>query len=196
MASTSLAGSLALPIEAALRAIPKELRSSIYVVSFFVCDDEDDPRRPTLTVGYNTVERWKASIPAASDSAEAKWNFAFWLQNELIKFGGDSASGAALVGAGVASTGLSYEDADADAAEDADFEACLERGVQITEAFVRECCEVVRRLHASGAVAEIFGRSIPVLVHELEVYEGIAGQNEAVNPPGVCAEFAQWVRGE
>ena len=192
MASTSLAGSLALPIEAALRAIPKELRSSIYVVSFFVCDDEDDPRRPTLTVGYNTIERWKASIPAASDFAEAKWNFACWIQNELIKFGGDSASGAALVGAWVASTGLSYSDAE----EDADFEACLERGGQITDTFVEECCEIVRRLHASGAVAEIFGRSIPVLVHELEVYEGIAGQNEAVNPPGVCAEFAQWVRGE
>lgn len=192
MASTSLAGSLALPIEAALRAIPKELRSSIYVVSFFVCDDEDDPRRPTLTVGYNTIERWKASIPAASDFAEAKWNFAFWLQNELIKFGGDSSSGAALVGAWVASTGLSYSDAE----EDADFEACLERGGQITEAFVQECCEIVRLLHASGAVTEIFGRSIPVLVHELEVYEGIAAQNEAVNPPGVCAEFAQWVRGE
>lgn len=192
MAATSLAESLVPPIEAALRAIPKELRSSIYVVSFFVCDYEDDPRRPTLTVGYNTIERWKASIPAASDSAEAKWNFAFWLQNEMIKFGGDPSSRATLVGPWVASTGLSYSDEE----EDADFEACIERGVQITERFVRECCEVVRRLHASGAVAAIFGRSIPVLVHELEVYEEIAAQNETVNPPGVCAEFARWVRGE
>jgi hypothetical protein len=192
MAAKSLAERLVPPIEAALRAIPKELRSSIYVVSFFVYDDEDDPPRPTLTVGYNTIERWKASIPAASDSAEAKWNFAFWLQNELIKFGGVSSSGATLVNAWVASTGLSYSDEE----EDADFEACIERGGQITDAFVRECCEVVRRLHASGAVAAIFGRSIPVLVHELEEHEEIAAQNEAANPPGVCAEFARWVRGE
>jgi len=188
----SLAESLVPPIEAALRAIPKELRSSIYVVSFFVYDDEDDPRRPTLTVGYNTIERWKASIPAASDSAEAKWNFAFWLQNELIKFGGDSSSRAALVSAWVASTGLSYSDAE----EEADFDACLERGEQITAAFVQECCTAVRQLHASGAVAAIFGRSIPVLVHGLEESEEIAAQNEEVNPPGVCAEFARWVRGE
>lgn len=192
MAATSLAKSLVPPIEAALRAIPKELRSSIYVVSFFVCDDEDDPRRPTLTVGYNTTERWKASIPAASDSAEAKWNFAFWLQNELLKFGGESSSRTTLVSAWVASTGLSYSDEE----EDADFEACIERGGQITAAFVKECCEVVRQLHASGAVAAIFGRSIPVLVHELEEHEEIAAQNEAANPPGACAEFAQWVRGE
>jgi hypothetical protein len=72
----------------------------------------------------------------------------------------------------------------------------MDIGDQITAAFVRECCDTVCRLHASGAVTAIYGRSIPLLVHELEYYDEIAEQNKAANPPGVCDEFALWVRGE
>jgi hypothetical protein len=109
-----------------------------------------------------------------------------------VKFGGDSSPTTDLVTSWVTSTGLRYSDAD----EDANFEACMDIGDQITAAFVRECCDTVCRLHASGAVTAIYGRSIPLLVHELEYYDEIAEQNKAANPPGVCDEFALWVRGE
>jgi hypothetical protein len=38
----------------ALYGIPSEQRADIYVVSFFVYDEGDDPRKPTVTVGFNT----------------------------------------------------------------------------------------------------------------------------------------------
>jgi hypothetical protein len=39
----------------------------------------------------------------------------------------------------------------------------------------------------------VFGRPIPVLIHELEYYPQIARQTERANPPGLAADFARWV---
>ena len=75
-------------IDEALATIPGSEAPSIYVVSLFVYDEDDDPRQPTLTAGYNTIDQWRSSTPSASSPQEAKWNFAFWLQNELVKLGG------------------------------------------------------------------------------------------------------------
>src|ERR687884_15934 len=66
--------------------ITADVSDRIYALSFFICDDEDDPRRPTLTFGFNTLDQWTECTPAAasterrfvgSDAAEAKWNYAF-----------------------------------------------------------------------------------------------------------------------
>ncbi|MET8206232.1 hypothetical protein ABZT51_09325 [Streptomyces sp. NPDC005373] len=38
------------------------------------------------------------------------------------------------------------------------------------------------------------GRTVPVIVHELEYYEAIVLQTEAANPPGLADEFTSWVR--
>jgi len=59
----------------------------IYAVSLFVYDMADNPCRPTVTLGYNTEKQVKAIIANASDEQEARWNYAFWLQNEFFCFG-------------------------------------------------------------------------------------------------------------
>ena len=83
-------------ILATLEAIPTADRSEIYAVSLYVSDVDDDPRRPTITVGYNTERPAAACTPAAgqeakwpiaSDAAEAGWNYAVWLQNALTVIG-------------------------------------------------------------------------------------------------------------
>jgi hypothetical protein len=53
---------------------------------------------------------------------------------------------------------------------------------------------VVQDLHRSGEVVRLFGRPVPVLIHELEYYDQIARQNEAANPPGLVDAFARWAR--
>ncbi|MFJ9041099.1 hypothetical protein ACIRF8_31585 [Streptomyces sp. NPDC102406] len=40
--------------ESALASIPAAEAADIYVVSFSIDDEDDDPRRPALTIGYNT----------------------------------------------------------------------------------------------------------------------------------------------
>ena len=177
-------------VRAALIAIPAGALTDIYAISFLVYDDEDDPRRPTMTLGYNTVSQWKSAVTRASDSTEAKWNYAFWLQNQLLCFGEPGQESADLVRNWIEAAGLWYSDEE----EDADFDACMDLGARITGNFVQLCCDVARRLHERGDIQNLFERELPVIVHELEYYEEIAAQNEDCNPRRAIEEFAAWAR--
>ena len=162
----------------------------IYVVSLLVYDEDDDPNRPTLTIGYNTetrvqqilaAQRGSTLLPAGppTDDAEARWNYAFWLQNELavIASGTHDPIGARLRDEWIRSGGVESHE-------------------QITSAFVNACVRLARNLHATGLIDKTFGRPIPVLVHELEYYDVIADQAAAANPPGVAADFIAWVQNQ
>ena len=170
-----------------LRAIPQSERYDIYVISFFIYDDEDDPRRPTLTIGYNTETNCRDASKKASDRAEARWNYAYWLQNALIEFGLEDT--APLLEAWVKELGRWYSDAE----EEADFDRCLEIGEQITPQFVDAACAAAARLHERGVVTTVFGRALPIIIHELEYYELIAEQTRRANPKGVADDFVAWV---
>jgi hypothetical protein len=180
-----------------LDSIPADERPDIYVVSLFVYDEEDDPRLPTVTVGFNTEADVAQSIdPAvvwATDEQEARWNYAFWRQNELTIACASytDPDGAKLREDWARQSKLWY---DLPEGEDALFN---ERGVPLTRAFVQLLVEVVQRLHLDGDIERVFGRTLPVLIHELEYYEQIAIQNLAANPDGVVpAGFVAWCSGE
>jgi hypothetical protein len=74
-------------VERALASIPAADAGDIYAVSFLIDNEDDDPRQPTLTIGYNTEAQARRSVQDASDQAEARWNHAFWIQNELTVVG-------------------------------------------------------------------------------------------------------------
>ncbi len=69
--------------EKAIRKIGKQTSKDIYAISFWKDNIEDDPRCPIITIGYNTLTQVEAEQKNASSLMEAKWNYAFWLQNEL-----------------------------------------------------------------------------------------------------------------
>jgi hypothetical protein len=58
-----------------------------YVASLFVYDEEDDPRKPTVTIGFNTEDDVAKSTDSAAawatDEHGARWNYASWHPNEL-----------------------------------------------------------------------------------------------------------------
>ena len=187
-------------IKQSLTTIEEDVADRIYVVSFFIYDLDDDPRTPTLTFGYNTVDRWsectpaagaKALWPVASDSSEAKWNYAFWLQNEVCVIGAAGTEGATLREQWIKSLALVYSDDE----EREDFVRCMRLGAHITERFVALCVGVSKALHDDGSVTGKFGRPVPIIVHELEYYDQIAEQTRRANPPGLTSEFEDWVRG-
>lgn len=167
-----------------------ELPGDIYALSFFVHDEDDDPRRPTVTVGYNTTDHWREVVATASSEAEAKWNFAFWPQNEIASFGRDGTPSQELVTAWLKDIGLYYTDEQADA----DFDATLALDKGITEQFVAACCSAARQLHSQGIVSRSISAEVPVIVHGLEYYDAVADQNEHCNPRGVADEFIRWIR--
>ena len=171
-------------VRGALETIADDDRAEIYVVSLFVYDEGDDPLRPTITVGYNT-ESDVVGAADQTDEDEARWNYAFYRQNELaVLFDGRrDPDGAALRDDAIESAGYTFP-----------FDSALQKAVT-TPWFVANTVFAARRLHDTGDVMRIFGRSIPVLVHELEYYDVIAMQNLAANPPGVADDFVLWCRG-
>ncbi|MFE3327956.1 hypothetical protein [Streptomyces sp. NPDC059176] len=74
-------------VERALASIPAADAGDIYAVSFLIDNEDDDSRQPTVTIGYNTETQARRSIQDVSDQAEARWNYAFWIQNELTVVG-------------------------------------------------------------------------------------------------------------
>lgn len=183
-----------------LAGVPGDDLGDTYVVSFFVEDEDDDPRRPVVTIGTNTEARVRFAMHPPddftpphtwwrpSDELEARWNYAFWLQNRLALIGDSRADpgGAALREDWFRAQGLWF--ADDDDSDEADA-----IGSTMTEQFVRLCVDTVKRLHDSGAIVTRFGRPIPVIVHELEYDDAIVNQNVEANPPDLVAGLASWL---
>ncbi|MTW12531.1 hypothetical protein GM658_18135 [Pseudoduganella eburnea] len=161
----------------------------IYALSFFVFEIDDDPRYPVLQVGYNTLAQANACASSASSAEEAKWNFAFWLQNELKFIGEPGTQAGMLLEDHLKARGLWYSDEE----EAADFEQCMQMADRITACFVEACVRIVQALHASGVIERKFSKPIPILVHELEYYEEIAMQTQRANPSGLAKEFENWI---
>lgn len=165
-------------------------KSDIYAVSLFVYDMNDNPCEPVVVLGYNTMQQVRTEIPNADGEQEAKWNYAFWLQNDEISFGtGETQS---YVKQWIKDLGYSYFTYEEMFEAEEGPEESLYEG--ITEAFIQVLIEVVKELHESYFIKEQFGREIPVLIHELEYYEEIAVQNLEANPSDVVEEFVAFCR--
>jgi len=160
-----------------MKVINSWKNDDIYAISFFVYDKDDNPATPTLTVGYNTMERATSKSNRHASGGEAKWNYAFWLQNQEYLFGYDDET-AQLVQNWISSLELPNNEG------------------AITEAFVNVLIDISSKLHNDGVIVNTFGKEIPIIIHELEYYEAIALQNKKANPSGAISEFLQWMDDE
>ena len=165
-----------------IQKIDQNELSDIYVYSFYVSNVDDDPRLPSLTIGYNTATNLNENIEGASSKNEAKWNYTFWLQNELVLIGEDDDS-QDLITEWIENQDLYYTDED----EDDDFDTCLEKGEKITKSFVSTLIGIVQRLHKEQIT------ELPILIHELEYYDEIKNQNVLANGIERVKEFAGWI---
>jgi len=176
-------------ITAALANIDTSITPDVYALSFFIYDLDDDPRHPILQLGYNTLTHLKERTPSASGAEEAKWNYAFWLQNELTFIGEPGTEGGQLLEELLKARGLWYSDDD----EEADFDRCMRVGSDVTAYFVDACVRIARALHENGVIEQRLSRPIPIVVHGLEYYDRIAVQTRSANPPGLAQEFENWI---
>ncbi len=143
----------------------------IYAISLYVFNEEDDPCRPVAVFGYNTERQVQKSITEAADEQEARWNYAFWLQNHEMCLGRDET--AEDIRKWI--TELEWEGEDA-----------------IKFKFVNLLVAVVQGIHASGLLKEKFGREILVLIHELEYHEKISQQNIEANGEALDRDFVSF----
>lgn len=171
----------------ALKTIPTADAPGIYALSFFIYDQVGAPQQPALTIGYNTEYQVKLVLGDTSDPggrrctdpAQARWDYAYWLQNELAVIG--------------------------DSNHDPEGAAQRARWIQdtprfrghpelVTARFVVGCVRMAHSLHEVGLIERAVGRPVPVLIHGLEDQEQTVRQTEAANPPGFADDFAAWAR--
>lgn len=150
----------------------------IYAFSLYVEDDGDETK-PTVTFGYNTQKEYESSVEKAWDALEAKWNYAFWLQNELFVYGKEESS--QTVQNWIEKNNLLDDD---DVSDD--------ETPKITKAFVNILVNVVKELHKEKVLTEKFGKELPILIHELEYYGQIAEQNVKANGKRLLGDFLEF----
>ena len=182
-------------IKETILRIDEAIVPNIYVLSFYVNNCVDDPRQPMLTVGYNTIERWRACTPArgqepkwpiAFDTGEAKWNFAFWLQNEELVIGGHDYD---PVSAWVKNSPYYYTDEEAKN----DYDTTDLLGQKIQYKFVELAILNAQKLHTDKIITTKFRREIPIIIHELEYYDKTVSWTRRANPESQTREFEKWV---
>ena len=174
----------------AISAIPPADKGDIYALSFWYYTDNDDPRYPKITISYNTITHFESQIAEASSVNEAKWNYAFWLQNDMEEIGGEKD---ALLEAWFKDTPYYYTDADdkKGGEDEALFDKLIDQGGAFDKLFIEEIIGLTQRLFSEGIIEAEFGRNIPVLVHELEYYEVPVDWTIRANPAGLVEEFVK-----
>lgn len=171
--------------------MPSTLAQNVYVISLYMDADHQE-----LIFSVNTNQQVELALAGnsngyglPSNEAEARWNFAFWMQKPNSRFlTPPDSEDAKLWKFVLQERGLLYSEE-----EDFDIEG-YETGV--SEALMELSIKVSHSLHASGAIQEVFHRDIPVIVHELEYYDAIANITESANPDGLAANFVSWVRSQ
>lgn len=159
----------------------------IYAISLFMYDCNDNPCKPTVTLGYNTETQFKENESCASSKNEARWNYAFWLQNCEFCFGNDETE--KDVKDWIIKSGYPFfEDDDRAIFEGDNFE----KSQKITKAFTDLLIEIVKEIHSSGELTKKFGKEIPIIIHELEYYDEISIQNTEANGEILDMSFADF----
>ena len=175
--------------EKAIRKIGKQTSKDIYAISFWKDNIEDDPRCPIITIGYNTLTQVEAEQKNASSLMEAKWNYAFWLQNELGTIGGkDPSLRLYFKEANLFYTQREYAKAEKNGEED----KLDEQNKQMQSVFMDIIVSVVKELHQRGVVKEQIGKDVPIIVHELEYYDLPIDWTIRSNPKPLIDEFLEF----
>ena len=162
----------------------------IYAISFYVYDNQDNPCEPTITLGFNTEKNYIENISNASSNLEARWNYAFWLQNEELVFATDET--AKIVKQWIIQKGFPYftyeEIFHSNVSVDVE-----EKIEGITNEFLKILISVVKEFHETGFIKNNFKKEIPIIIHELEYYDKIAEQNIEANKLELVQDFVDFI---
>lgn len=179
----------------AIEKISKQGIKDIYAISFWKDNDEDDPRCPTITISYNTTSQVESEKEDASSTMEAKWNFAYWLQEDVATIGGNDKNLRQLF----KEEGWFYTQRDLSKAEqleeegdDTAYKQLEEKDEQMQSAFMNIIISVAQEIHKRDVIKEKLGKEIPIIIHELEYYDLPIGWTTKGNPRPLIDEFLKW----
>ncbi len=174
----------------AISDIPEEIAADIYALSFFYYAENDDARYPCIEVSYNTQAQYRQQTANAAHETEAKWNYAFWLQEPIEKIGGETDE---LLHNWFKASYHYYSSADNEAGEDDDilFDRLMERGENFQTEFIEHIISLTRKLFKEHVIEKKFGIDIPVIIHELEYYDQPISWTQKANKTNLIEEFLE-----
>lgn len=162
----------------------------IYAISFWKDNIDDDLRKPLIQVGFNTLSQVAATHNQQCTELEAKWNFAYWLQNELTVIGGEDEN----LTRWLQQTPYYYSDEEEEdaIANDDLFESTQSKGNAFQQMFMEEIINITHKLKEQQIFTTCLGKEVPVIIHELEYYELPVSWTQSANPPELIAGFLSW----
>lgn len=180
----------------ALAKLPQKTRNDIYALSFWVSGG--DEWLPSLLVSYNTHQQVKENQNDTLEQGdEAKWNFAYWLQDEAELFCVDLYQNNQELEIWLQHSSFAYTEDEFESIFDDDGNDDVEeKSDKFYQAFVATQIAVVQRLFDENVIADVFGQNIPVIIHELEYYDEPFSWTERANPKGLADEFLNYWRNQ
>ena len=174
----------------------EEDKKEVYALSFCCTCDDDDLRFPKITLGYNTLSNVKEESYSATSKEDAKWNFDYWLQTEVETVGGKKDK---LLKQWFAKTPYFYSDEENDRAIEEDEaldEKLLKKGDKFGKDFIKEVIVLAKRLLDDGEVEKVFGRNIPIIIHQRDFEDTPISWTKKANPAKLIKEFLEYWDGE
>lgn len=179
-------------VEKAIVKMSKQNVKDIYAISFWKSDVDDDPRCPIISISYNTYSQVEAEKDNASSEQEAKWNFAFWLQDEITMLGGEDK----LLRQYLKEEGYFYTLNDQKKAEKLEEEGdntayneLSQKDDKIQSSFMEMIISIVKEIQKSNLIEEKLGKELPIIIHELEYYDLPIEWTRNANPAHLIEEF-------
>ena len=161
-------------------------KNDVYAISLYLEYQSDNVYEPNIILSYNTNENVNSVVNTGVDELEARWNYAYWLQEDLYVFGDNDTK--EIIKNWLLKNNFGYMDYD----EYFNSEVEDELINNIDSAIKNEIVEVIKELHSSGFIKEQFSMDIPVIVHELEYYDEILEINKKANPEHTINDFKRF----
>ena len=174
----------------------EEDKKEVYALSFCCTCDDDDLRFPKITLGYNTLSNVKEESSNATSKEDAKWNFDYWLQTEVETVGGKKDK---LLKQWFAKTSYFYSDEENDRAIEEDeelYDKLLKKGDKFGKDFIKEVIVLAKRLLDDGEIEKVFGRNIPIIIHQRDFEDTPISWTKKANPAKLIKEFLEYWDGE
>jgi hypothetical protein len=182
-----------------LQNIPDTTKADIYVLSVYI--DEDIANEAQVRLGYNTKSRWLSCCPKpgqaprwpiASSAGEARWNYAFWLQDQSEKplFGDHrSRNDEELRKEWMQSHGFYVTDED----RETDFDRYCDLSDRCVKRLWELAASFAKRLRDEDLVRKLFGEDLPIFIHEVHMDGREQEYVRWVNPDGQADDYNGWI---
>lgn len=170
--------------------------NDIYALSLCYTKDDDDLRFPKIIFSYNTLSNVKEESYNAASKEDAKWNFDYWLQDEIEVIGGKTDKQLAQW---FAKTPFFYSDEENTRAieEDEDlYDKILKKGDKFNKEFIKDIIALTKQLFDEGEVEKNFGRNIPIIIHKQDFEDTPILWTKKSNPNKLLKEFLEYWDGD